>query len=459
MKKIIVLSVFYALFCSVAAADTPRSHVLLISIDGLVPDVYLDREKAAAATPNLAALARRGVAADQVVTVFPSVTYPAHATMVTGTNPATHRVSSNFQPGTTEWLANAADIKGTTLWHAAKQAGLTTAAVMWPMTYGADVNWLVTESSQADRRDAGLHAALQRGSTKGLLARLAKQAGALPADGQSEDDTVQAVDRMSAAYAAQILKDEKPDLTLVYFLEADHMQHAHGPGSTQAASAFKHIDAHIGTLLSALKTAGIEERTNVIVVGDHGFAPVHTALNVNRLLLDLGYARIEQGRLINDLVRFDSQAGSGAFYSLPGASAQALAEFGQRLEALVNSRYRTLVDYVSAQQLRELGGYPGAIAALSAAPGYMLVPLPVPHPAVATHHNRGMHGYLPDMPDMATGLIAAGPAFQSGVRPPVLRLLDVAPTIGALLGLALPAAEGSAIVGILNTPADPRSPL
>jgi predicted AlkP superfamily pyrophosphatase or phosphodiesterase len=457
MIRKIVLGLLCGFFFHAAGADAQRSHVLLISIDSLRPAIYLDPAAAGVAVPNLSALMRRGVYADRVISVFPSVTYPAHTTMVTGVNPDRHLVTSNFHRGTLEWLSAASDIHATTLWQVAKKAGLTTAAVMWPMTYGADVDWLIVESAKTHTRKEGLRAALQQGATKGLLEQMEKKTGQRAAE--SAPQSVQVMDQMSATYTAQILKDHKPDLTLVHFLEADHMQHEFGPGSAEAARAFEHIDAYIGTLLAALKAAGIEDRTDVIIVGDHGSAPVHTAINTNRLLLDLGYAHADNGVLASDLVTFESVAGSGAFYPKPGATPQALAEFTSKLEALVSTRYRTLLTVIAGQRLRDLGGYPGAVAALSAAPGYMVVPVSGTQMMVATHHFRGMHGYLPDMPEMATGLIAAGPDFRQGWRFPVLRLLDLAPTMAAILGLKLPEAQGSIIAGALNTPADPDSPL
>jgi hypothetical protein len=54
---------------------------------------------------------------------------------------------------------------------------------------------------------------------------------------------------------------------------------------------------------------------------------------------------------------------------------------------------------------------------------------------------RGSHGHLPTHPQMLTAFVAAGPGIPEGRRIAEASQLDVAPTVAALLGLALPAAE------------------
>ncbi len=67
-------------------------HVILISIDGFRPDFYKDKSWSA---PNLRKLMNEGVYAQGVNSVFPSVTYPAHTTLVTGAAPARHGIYYN----------------------------------------------------------------------------------------------------------------------------------------------------------------------------------------------------------------------------------------------------------------------------------------------------------------------------------------------------------------------------
>ncbi|MFP3367009.1 alkaline phosphatase family protein, partial [Pseudoalteromonas sp. SIMBA_148] len=78
----------------------------------------------------------RGSYCKQVETIYPSVTYPCHATIVTGKYPNRHGVVNNtlLQPGrdSPDWHWYRKSIRGTTLYDEAKKAGMTTAALLWP---------------------------------------------------------------------------------------------------------------------------------------------------------------------------------------------------------------------------------------------------------------------------------------------------------------------------------------
>src|SRR5580765_7731608 len=94
-------------------AQTPQprrdAHVIMISIDGLVPDYYLEPARLGLRVPNLVKMKLGGAYAEGVEGIFPTVTYPAHTTMITGVRPAVHGIVQNriFEaptaPQTKEW--------------------------------------------------------------------------------------------------------------------------------------------------------------------------------------------------------------------------------------------------------------------------------------------------------------------------------------------------------------------
>ena len=118
-----------------AGLTVPVEHVVLVSIDGLRPEFYLDPSWPA---PMLQQMVAEGAHADAVRGVFPSVTYPSHTTLVTGALPAHHGVyyNSPFEPGgqTGRWYWEASAIRADTLWRAVHRAGGRSAAVGWPET-------------------------------------------------------------------------------------------------------------------------------------------------------------------------------------------------------------------------------------------------------------------------------------------------------------------------------------
>ena len=74
----------------------PR-HVVVISVDGLAqPDLAGLRD-----LPHFRWILEQGSSASHVQSIYPTQTYPLHATISTGTYPAQHGIVSNarFQPG------------------------------------------------------------------------------------------------------------------------------------------------------------------------------------------------------------------------------------------------------------------------------------------------------------------------------------------------------------------------
>ena len=133
---------------SLRAQQAESRHVVIVSIDGLQPSAYTTPGPSKA--PALRRLAQSGAFAEGVIGVTPTVTYPSHTTIVTGVLPAVHGIYNNriFDPENTSngsWYWYARDIKVPTLAGILKTRGMKTAAVSWPATVGADIDYLVPE--------------------------------------------------------------------------------------------------------------------------------------------------------------------------------------------------------------------------------------------------------------------------------------------------------------------------
>lgn len=429
------------------ASAGPR--VVMVSIDGLRPEIYLDPAAQGVAVPNLVALCREGACARAMIPVFPSVTYPAHTTLVTGTRPAEHGIVSNFVSGS-QWYLEAKAIGSPTLWQAAKAAGRTSAIVTWPVSYGADADLLIPENLSFGLPD--VREALRAGSTPGLFEALERKCGRVSIPSFESPEAGDRLDEVSTCFAAEILRTKKPDLLLIHYLDADHRQHFSGVDSAQAKHAFERIDGFVGKLREAVRDAGTEKETTFVIVGDHGFVPVHTHLNLGALLADAGFAKREGGKLVvPPALRISALGGSAAIYVGEGAESDLPARLEGALRREIDRRHHGLVELLSRAELDELGAFPGAAIGFAAAPGYMLVALEQPMAVLPTGALKGMHGYRPTLPGMATGFIAAGPGIRRGLDVPVVRQLDVAPTIAALLGLRLDEALGLPLVGLFET--------
>ena len=134
-----LLQLFLTLWAGSYLAGADQSYVVLVSIDGFAA-YHLENEKLE--LPNIRALASEGVWAESGETVFPSVTHPSHATIITGVSPRIHGVIGNTlrnrETGQSFSVTEKSHevIEVSTLFDAAKRRGLTTVAMFWPETKG-----------------------------------------------------------------------------------------------------------------------------------------------------------------------------------------------------------------------------------------------------------------------------------------------------------------------------------
>jgi hypothetical protein len=112
---------------------------------------------------------------------------------------------------------------------------------------------------------------------------------------------------------------------------------------------------------------------------------------------------------------------------------------------------------VGAEEMLAKGADPEAWFGLEAEPGFGFgnqIVGPVLQPGA----RRGVGGYLSRHPGTEAGFVAWGRGIRPGVRVPVLRQADVAPTVARLLGIDLGEVAGRAVIGILSTPVTKRRP-
>ena len=430
-----------------AAPARPADHVVVISIDGFRPAMYLDAAREGVALPHLQALRAAGSAADGMEVSHPSLTYTSHTSLATGVRPERHGIVSNtmFDPpaGSQRWYYEAGALKVPAIWDAVKAGGLKTAVASWPVTVGAAIDVRFPESNQAPPEGTWL-ARARADSTPGLVDAVVKDLG-----GFGENDNRNAVqrDRFTAAVAAHIIRADRPNLLMVHLMETDTAQHAEGPGSAAARAAIERIDAHVGAIVRAVDEAGIRARTALIVTGDHGFSRVHALVQPNVILRANGWLTTDaRGRVAT----WQAAAHASAIRLKDPHDFALAARIERAFRAAADGRYRGIFRVVSRAELDALGAYPEAAFFIEPAEGYYVTDGVVNDTVLIGTTRYGAHGFLPTEVRMHTGFIAAGSGLRQGVPLTVLRQIDIAPTIARLLGVDLPDVDGVPIAGVLK---------
>lgn len=438
-----------SLFVGAAGAAPLAEHVVLVSVDGLRPEMVLDPAWPA---PTLQQRRATGAWAEAVEGVFPSVTYPSHTTLVTGVVPARHRIDYNevFEPAgeTGRWHWEASRIRVPTLWELVRVAGGRTASIGWPVTVGASIDdnvpevWSLEAGAdavavlRAASRPAGLFEELEREAT-GRLTSANFTYGSLARD-----------DRAGEA-AAYLLARRRPSLLLVHFYDVDHSQHDFGRDSPRLRRAVAAVDRAIGKIVEAAEAAGIADRTAFVVTGDHGFIDTHTLLAPNVWLVEAGLRGAGSDRGGDWRATFHT-ASASAFLHLRDPADRAAVDGARARLAALPTGIRQLFRLVERDELDRLGAAPDAVLALAPSPGATFT---IASTGAAVRPSRGAnHGFLPAEPRIRTGLVAWGAGIRPGAVAPLLRLVDVAPLVAALLGLDLRDADGALPAGFLVAP-------
>jgi len=428
------------------SAAQRAEHVVLVSIDGLRPELYLDPPAHGMRLATLQGMMARGSFAERVVGVYPSVTYPSHTTMVTGVRPSRHGIVSNvlFDPrGLFRlWYWQASGIRVRTLWDAVKASGRTSAAVSWPVTVGAPIDFNLPEyekpGSSAPPREV-----LAEVARPELLAELEKELGPLTPerlDGEPRES-------LTFDAASFLFRKYRPRLLLLHVYYTDSMEHDHGREHPAVSAAFEGTDRKLGGLLSVIQATGLTERTLVVVTGDHGFADNHSTINPNVAFREAGLLRVGADGSVSDWQAMAwPSGGSAAVMARDPRGAEAAEKLVERLLA---GPLGSAMRKVSRSELDRLGAMADALFALEAADGYHF-DSELTGPLLAPSSSRGYHGYLPTWEKMATGFLMVGPGVRAGVRVPIMQQIDVAPTIAALAGWELPEAEGLVLRGLFE---------
>jgi predicted AlkP superfamily pyrophosphatase or phosphodiesterase len=435
MKKQLSIAFLALLMTTGQLMAQTAKHVIFLTIDGFRPDFYLDSDYQ---MPNLHALMKDGAYAKGVNSVFPSVTYPSHTTIVTGVQPVKHGIFYNnvfTADGAQQqpyWQDSSIHV--TTIWKAAKAKGMTVASLYWPVSANAPVDYNIPDigSLGDDVRE-------QFSLPKGFYAEVKKEVfGGVDKIDAGKNQNVGKI-------AAYIIKKSKPQLMTIHLFSADGAQHAVGRKGLRVQEAVADADAAVGIIIDALKAEGIWESTVFMIGGDHGFYDVKKTISPNVWLKEAG--------LITDLktgdwkAQFNSAGGSAYLYLKDPNDKVTINKVKALLMAQPDS-VKTYYRMITKEQLYKGGFNPNVAFALTGE-----------HDAAFSNANTGdavksgkggTHGHYPDTKNIQTGLVVHGPGIRKGAVIEEMNLRDMTPIIIKLLGIPFPKVDGKIPAGLLK---------
>ncbi|MCL2721498.1 MAG: alkaline phosphatase family protein [Treponema sp.] len=262
--------------------------LLVISFDAIGDKAFEEMAQDNKNYPNIAAFKEKAIYCGGVKTITVSNTYPVHTTISTGKLPKDHGIISNMLPpnknGECSWAQMAKYIKTKTIWDAAKEKKLIVAAILWPVTNGAKIDYHLPET-HAEKGQNLLLKMFRYGSFFFLLFALLKHGGILIKaiiKNKMKGMGQPAVDNFITAVTCDLLKRKKQklDLVLVHLFAYDHSFHYAEPGSKERDIAKKAMDTNLGKLLTNWGD------DTVILFSDHSQIDIKENINLQAMYGD-----------------------------------------------------------------------------------------------------------------------------------------------------------------------------
>lgn len=425
-------------------------HVIVISLDAVGSRDFEELRK----MPGFGAFLERGSYSCNVRSVYPSLTYPAHATIVTGRYPKSHGIVNNtrlqLSMDKPDWFWQRRFIKGTTLYEEAARHNKRTAALLWPVTGKAKIRYHFPEVLPNRPWQNQITAVLKNG-TPAYELMLEKRFGHL-----RKGIAQPYLDNFVHQCLLYTVKKYKPELMLVHWTDVDTNRHLYGTEAPEVKAALKRHDDRLSELIQLLKEQGMYEDTAVILLGDHSQLDVHTALYPNYFFRKKGLLTINKGRIRDFKAYAKNCDGSCYIYVKKGLGK---AERSQVVNAVreFKKAFPEGVERLYSRSQAEAMGADGACACmLEAREGYYFLDeweepfTRVDMESQKPHMMLGSHGFHPDKKGYQTVFMAAGAGIKKGEIINQMSLLDEGPTIARLMGFSLPQAEGQVITRILE---------
>ena len=428
-----------------------KKKLYVLSIDSMITeDIEFMKT-----LPTMSRILDGAAVVSNIVSVYPTLTYTIHASMMTGVYPDRHHIINNetFVPAMEHapWYRsrNNFDPDVITVLEAAKRAGYTTCAIHWPVTGDVDVDWHLPEAWTDPGTPERMYAEFVRlGAKPEFLDEFWPEYG-VHLNGLYDP----AFTLLAHGATLAAIRNHQPDVIFEHLSLVDHTRHSRG---VYARDVYKHAYFEMELLLSqtleAMRQAGVLEDTTIVLTSDHGQTPVRKLIAPNTLLVRDGYIRLNEDGALRDYdIIFKSAAHSMQVYlrdaSFTEKAAQLLHRYAEE-EDVGFECIRTAEE--TEREMRVKGDFAFSIegadgyAFSNAFTGDLVGEADNSNYkySVATHGHDPRKGPKPAM-------ILKGPGIVPNARLDGAAIVDEAPTLAALLGVDLGHPDGQVMPGIL----------
>ena len=432
----------------------PDKHLIVVSVDALV---YEDLEFAKS-LPMFHMFMKDASIIEKCRTIYPSLTHPVHASIMTGCAAGRTGIISNeiFEVGNEPltWRNHLPEVRCETIFHIAKRKNLTTASCRWPVTANGNdvIDYLVPEIMDKDtlQSDNMLEVYKKLGTSENVIDIVEK---ALSRYGSSTDHPE--YDDVQIFCAAEIFKKYKPNILFTHPGYVDSERHRLGLFGEHIQKAIKRTDKWLSVLWNAVCEAGLENSTDFVILSDHGHLNICRTISPNVILADKGYIDVDKAGRITDWKAYVMGCGlSAQVYLKNSQDADLYNDIFFLLKQMADEKIYGFEKVFTKDEVKSKYGLYGDFSFVVETDGFTSFRNNHIRPLVGEidisdyRYGHSTHGHLPDKGPQPV-LIAKGPSFKKNVILKNGSVLDYAPTFAKIFGLDMQNTDGKVINEIL----------
>lgn len=428
-----------------------NKYVIVISFDAVSEEdlEFLSKQ------PNFSKLIKNGALIKNVESVYPSLTYPAHVTIVTGKYPKNHGVINNtvldFKNDNPDWYWYRKYIKGDTIFDLAEKSGMKTCSILWPVTAISKITYNMPEIFCTKRYDNQILKSALAGS-KIYQVNMNKRFGYLR-QGMEEPY----LDNFATEVAKKTIRELKPNLILLHLIDSDSQKHKYGIENKEVIESLKRHDERLGEIIESLKLAGIYEDSTIIALGDHSQINVNNVIKLNSILMKNDLINVNGNKIKSYKAIAKSCDGSSYIYLKNKNDVETRKKVRDILNELKNKYSNVIEEVYNNEEIKNLGADINASFMIEAKRGYYFIDdflgeaiEVIDESSKIKHKLRASHGYLPSRDNYKTFFIAYGKTIKKGVVLEKGKLINHGPTIAKILDIDLRDCDGIVEERILN---------
>jgi predicted AlkP superfamily pyrophosphatase or phosphodiesterase len=408
--------------------------------------------------PNFKKIIDGGSLIKDVESVYPTLTYPAHATIVTGKYPKNHGIIDNtkFRVGdfNPNWYWYRKDIKGETLYDLAIEKGLSTCSLLWPVTGRSSIKYNLAEIFKVKPHQNQLIQSICAGSLFYQL-ELNNKFGHI-----RKGITQPALDDFVIEAAKYTINRYSPELMFIHFTDVDTKRHHHGATAQDAIDGLYRHDARLGEIIKALEEQKILSDTNIIALGDHSQLNANKIIKLNVLFKENNLISFNgKGKVSNYEALCKSLDGSAYIYLKNPKDERIKEKVDELLKGIQNNKAKPIEFVLKDNEILAAGADPNASFMVEANKNFYFVDdidgdliedINENEVGVINHRHKATHGYSNKKENYGTFFIGYGKDFKNGIVLDKGKLINHGPTLAKVLGVELKNADGVVVKEILK---------